>query len=91
MGIRNEAVLVLAKVGGPASLEMILTRPIHDPEALVRQNAARALGVIRKPAERIIPALKRMMTDEDPSVARAAESAIQALEGAHVDTPAPDR
>jgi hypothetical protein len=32
-----------------------------------------------------------MMTDEDPSVARAAESAIQALEGAHVDTPAPDR
>ena len=91
MGIRNEAVLVLAKVGGPVSLEMILARPVRDPEALVRQNAARALGAIRKPAERVIPALKRMMAHEDPAVARAAEAALQAADGGHVDTPGPDR
>lgn len=91
MGIRNEAVLALGRIGGTAALEMILGRPLQDPEALVRQNAARALGALRKPAERIVPALKRMVNDEDPSVVRAAEAALQAVEGAHVDTPSPDR
>jgi HEAT repeat protein len=91
MGIRNEAVLVLAKAGGPAALEMILARPVEDPEALVRQNAARALGAIRKPAERIVPALKRLLSDEDPSVVRAAEESLRWVEAARVDTPPPDR
>jgi len=91
MGIRNEAVLVLAKVGGPAALEMILARPVQDPETLVRRNAARALGAIRRPADRIVPALKRLLADEDPGVVRAAEASLQWVEGSHVDTPPPDR
>lgn len=91
LGIRNEAVLVLGRIGGAASLEMLLARPIRDPEALVRQNVARALGTLRGPAERIVPALKELLQDEDPGVVRAAQSSLRWIEGAHVDTPRPDR
>ena len=91
MGIRNEAVLVLGKVGGAAALEMLLARPIRDPESLVRQNVARALGTVRGPAERIAPALRELLNDEDPGVVRAAETSLRWIEGGRVDTPAPDR
>jgi len=91
MGVRNEAVLVLGKIGGAAVIEMLLERPVRDPEALVRQNAARALGAVRGPAERIVPALKELMKDEDPGVARAAQTSLRWIEGAHVDTPPADR
>jgi len=91
MGIRNEAVLVLGKVGGAAALEMLLSRALRDPEALVRQNVARVLGTVRGPAERTVPALKELLKDEDPSVVRAAQTSLRWIEGAHVDTPAPDR
>src|SRR5205807_1974132 len=37
VGIRNEAVLALAKIGGPAALDAILTRAVRDLEALVRK------------------------------------------------------
>jgi HEAT repeat protein len=91
MGIRNEAVLVLGKVGGAASIEILLGRPLRDPEPMVRQNVARALGTMRGPAERIVPALKELSKDEDPAVARAAQTSLRWFEGGHVDTPAPDR
>jgi HEAT repeat protein len=91
MGIRNEAVLVLGRIGGAPALEILLNRPMRDPEAMVRQNVARALGTIRGPAERIAPALKELMKDEDPGVARAAQTSLRWVEGGHVDTPAPDR
>ena len=91
MGIRNEAVLVLGKIGGAASLEILLGRPIRDPEPMIRQNVARALGTMRGPSERIVPALKELSRDEDPAVARAAQASLRWIDGAHVDTPAPDR
>jgi HEAT repeat protein len=91
MGIRNEAVLVLGRIGGAAALEMILAKPVRDPEALVRQNAARALGAMRGPAERVVPALKVLMKDEDPGVVRAAQTSLRWIDGGHVDTPASDR
>jgi HEAT repeat protein len=91
MGIRNEAVLVLAKVASPGALEMILARAVKDPEALVRQNAARALGAIARPAERIRPALAEMLRDEDRGVAEAAGASLRWIDGAQVDTPARDR
>jgi HEAT repeat protein len=90
MGIRNEAVLVLAKVASPAALEMILARAVKDPEALVRQNAARALGAIARPAERIRPTLADLLRDEDRGVAEAADAALRWIDGARVDTP-PER
>lgn len=91
MGIRNEAVLVLGKVGGAVSLEMLLAKPIRDPEALVRQNVARALGTLRGPSERTVPALKELLKDEDPGVVRAAQASLRWIDGGRVDTPAPDR
>jgi HEAT repeat protein len=91
MGIRNETVLVLAKIGGAAPLEMILSLAVRDPEALVRQNAARALVEIGKPSEKILPALKEMCRDEDPRVRDAAEASLRHLESRRVDTPALDR
>ena len=91
MGIRNEAVLVLGKIGGAVALEMLLAKPIRDPEALVRQNVARALGTLRGPAERIVPALKELLKDEDPGVVRAAQGSLRWVEGGHVDTPRSDR
>jgi HEAT repeat protein len=91
MGIRNEAVLVLGKIGGAVSIEMLLAGPIRDPEALVRQNVARALGTLRGPGERIVPALKGLLKDEDPGVVRAAQTSLRWIEGGHVDTPRPDR
>jgi len=91
MGVRNEAVLVMGKIGGAASLEILLGRPMRDPEPMVRRNVARALGTMRGPAERIVPALKELQKDEDPAVARAAQTSLRWLDGGHVDTPAPDR
>src|SRR5439155_8861084 len=61
MDIRNEALLVLGKIASPASIDPILCRSLKDPEALVRQNAARALGAIRKPAEKILPPLTDLL------------------------------
>ena len=91
MGVRNEAVLVLGKVGGAASLEILLGRPLRDPEPMVRQNVARVLGTIRGPSERIVPALKALLKDEDPQVARAAQTSLRWIEGPRVDTSPPDR
>lgn len=91
MGIRNEAVLVLGRIGGAAALEMLLARSIRDPEAMVRQNVARALGSLRGPAERTVPALKELLKDVDPGVVRAAQKSLQWIEGGHVDTPPSDR
>lgn len=90
-GIRNEAVLVLAKVATPAALEILLSRAVRDPEPLVRQNAARALGAVRRPAEKILPVLLEMSRDGDPRVAEAADAALRWVEAGRVDTPAPDR
>jgi HEAT repeat protein len=64
---------------------------VKDPEALVRQNAARALGAIARPAERIRPALTGMLRDDDRAVADAAEASLRWIDGPHVDTPARDR
>src|SRR4029079_8322434 len=86
MGIRNEAVLVLGKVGGAVSLEMLRAKPIRDPEALVRQNVARALGTLRGPSERTVPALKELRKDEDPGVVRAAQASLRWIDGGRVDT-----
>ena len=90
-GVRNEAVLVLGRIGGAAVLEMLLDRPVRDPEPMVRQNVARALGSVRGPAERIVPALKELAKDEDPAVVRAAQQSLRWIDRGHVDTPAPDR
>ena len=35
--------------------------------------------------------MKELMKDEDPGVARAAQTSLRWVEGGHVDTPAPDR
>jgi HEAT repeat protein len=90
-GVRNEAVLVLAKVATPAALELILTRAVGDPEPLVRQNAARALGAIRRPAEKILPVLAELSRDGDPRVADAADASLRWVQEGRVDTPALDR
>lgn len=85
MDVRNEAVLVLGRAGGAASVDAIASRSLKDPEALVRQNAARALGAIGKPAGKATPALIESLRDEDTRVVDAAWTSLRWIHGVDLD------
>ena len=73
-GACQEAVETLAAIGLPA-IEP-LKRALTDAESPRRAAAARALGLIGKPAKSAVPALFKVVTDSVPEVRRAAGEAL---------------
>ncbi|AGY58203.1 HEAT repeat domain-containing protein [Gloeobacter kilaueensis] len=75
--IRDGAIGALGELGDRRAVERLLPLVGH-PEAEVRRRVAVALGKIGDPASQ--SALGFLAKDDDPKVAEAAQSAMQALE-----------
>lgn len=75
------AAIVLREIGerGRAAAVRVLIDALGDPDADRRDRSARALGALGPAARATIPALKRALRDERPSVQDAARAALQRI------------
>jgi HEAT repeat protein len=78
-GVRNEAVIAAGRMGRKESVAALLAGPVKDPEPLVRQNAALALGLVGKPARAATPVLVELLRDEHTRVVEEAWRALNAI------------
>jgi hypothetical protein len=87
---RADACIALG-AAGPRAEEAVpaLTQTLRDPSSLVQGLAAYALGQIGPKAAPAIPALMGLMSSSDPEAARAAMSAIRAIDPSGMDPGAP--
>ena len=76
---RGRAALTLGRCGRPAVPGLI--RALSDPDSNVRFYAAQGLGRMGPDAAATIPALEKMLQDEDQSLRRAAEVALTRICG----------
>lgn len=72
MNVRNEALILLRKMKRKESVEILVGKPLRDPDPLVRSNAALTLGVIGANALGANPFLIEMLRDEDSKVVDSA-------------------
>ncbi len=83
--VRLGAVEVLGAMGGPASVEALMST-LSDPDVRVRARSAALLGTLGD--ARAVRSLRRVfLTDPMPDVATAAESALGILGGVEDDWP----
>jgi HEAT repeat protein len=76
-GVRK---LMTAIAKDRAAVPLLAERLAEDPDAEVRQWAARALGDLGRAARAGVPALQRALTDKDPAVREAAERALERVD-----------
>jgi len=70
--VRNEAIILLRKTKRRESVDVLLGKPIRDPDPLVRSNAALTLGVIGAASLPANPFLIEMLRDEEAKVVDSA-------------------
>jgi hypothetical protein len=79
VGVRNEAVIAAGRMARPESVAPLLAGPAKDPDPLVRQNAALALGLIGRPARPATPVLVELLRDEHTRVVEESWRALNAI------------
>jgi hypothetical protein len=80
VNVRNDAVILVRKMRRKESIPLLVPALLKDPEPLVRQNAALALGMMGKDAEGVTPYLIELLKDESN---KAVEAAWRALNKIH--------
>ena len=83
--VRNEAVILLGKFKRKETVDILLAKPIRDPDAMVRLNAAATLKVLGPIAVPANPFLIEMLKDDDPQVVVNAWDALNRINGKDFD------